>query len=381
MKILFTTPIFGFPSIGGPELRIETSIKALAKISTLICYIRKPKLSLTSEADDFLNDLSERVYYLDPHIPKDVFWPQILENEKPDLIWFGYGNISYVLMKYLKSITNIPLVCDTDSVWSKFILRELDVENNEKRKIEILDAGKIKENEEESWVDFCDVTTAVSEIDMEYYKSLTKDKNKIHLFSNVIDLSSYQNCIENIYNITSPSLYLAGTFWKNSPMEDATRWFVDEVFSNLIIKYPNLKLYIVGKKSIEIVGELSNQNILVVGKVESVLPYLKHVDVVLVPLRFESGTRFKILEAMACKKAIVSTTLGAEGIPVTDNENILIADEPNIFYQKVVDLIENKLTKNKLAKNGYNLVKEQYDIDNLAQQGKAICKYLGLIND
>ncbi|RXJ82207.1 glycosyltransferase [Arcobacter sp. F2176] len=381
MKILFTTPIFRFPSIGGPELRIETSIKALSKISNLVCYIRLPKLRLTSESDNFLNDLSEEVYYLDPHIPKDVFWPQILENEKPDLIWFGYGNISYVLMKYLKSITNIPLVCDTDSVWSKFILRELDVENNEKRKIEILDAGKIKENEEESWVDFCDVTTAVSEIDMEYYKSLTKDKNKIHLFSNVIDLSSYQNCIENIYNITSPSLYLAGTFWKNSPMEDATRWLVDKVFSNLIIKYPNLKLYILGKKSTEIVGDLSNQNILVVGKVESVLPYLKHVDVVLVPLRFESGTRFKILEAMACKKAIVSTTLGAEGIPVTDNENILIADEPNIFYQKVVDLIENKLTKNKLAKNGYNLVKEQYDIDNLAQQGKAICKYLGLIND
>lgn len=380
MKILFTTSIFSFPSVGGPELRIETSIKALSKISNLVCYIRKSKVNLSSESCDFLENLSEKVYYIDPLIPKDIFWPQILENEKPDLVWFGFGNISYVLMKYLKSITNIPLVCDTDSVWSRFILRELDIENDEIRKQEILEKGKIKENEEKDWVNFCDVTTAVSQIDMEYYKSLTKDKHKIHLFSNVIDLSSYKTSIENIYNITSPSLYLAGTFWKNSPMEDATRWFMDEVFSELIIKYPDLKLFILGKNSKEIVGDLSTQKVFVMGKVKSVLPYLKHVDIVLVPLRFESGTRFKILEAMACKKSIISTTLGAEGIPITNGENILIADEPTIFYQRIVDLIENKLARNKLAQNGYNLVKNQYDIDNLAIQGKVICKYLGLIN-
>jgi glycosyltransferase involved in cell wall biosynthesis len=95
-------------------------------------------------------------------------------------------------------------------------------------------------------------------------------------------------------------------------------------------------------------------------------------------LKFESGTRFKILEAGACKVPLVSTTLGAEGIPVVDGKHVLIADEPNSFADAIVRLLEDKSLANKLAKNCQDLVKEQYSVETLLLEAKSILEYLDL---
>ena len=106
--------------------------------------------------------------------------------------------------------------------------------------------------------------------------------------------------------------------------------------------------------------DISKKNITVTGQLTSVLPYLRNANVALVPLKFESGTRFKILEAGACNIPIVSTTLGAEGIPVTNSENILIADES--FANAIIRLINDEKFSSKISNNCKNLIYESFSI-------------------
>ena len=86
----------------------------------------------------------------------------------------------------------MKIICDTDSVWSRFILRELPYAQGI-RKFKIWFSGFKKKQEEKLSVKLCDVTTAVSEIDAKFYRAISSDSNKIHLFSNVIDINSYQD--------------------------------------------------------------------------------------------------------------------------------------------------------------------------------------------
>jgi glycosyltransferase involved in cell wall biosynthesis len=99
--------------------------------------------------------------------------------------------------------------------------------------------------------------------------------------------------------------------------------------------------------------------------VKTVLPYLYNADVSTVPLFFESGTRFKILEAGACGIPVVSTTLGAEGIPATHGKDILIADSPTDFAESIIKLINDKVLSQEIAHNLQTLVQDKFSIASL----------------
>jgi glycosyltransferase involved in cell wall biosynthesis len=294
-----------------------------------------------------------------------------------DILWFGYGNISYPVIKFVKSKRpELKVICDTDSVWSRFVYRELPYAQGPRKK-QILLAGKKKEAEERAWVNLCEVTTAVSEVDAEYYRSIADDPGRVFLFSNVIDVDSYKVVPSPPENFKQPSIYLAGSFGhRDSSMNTAARWVLEEIFPKVLEALPNTHFYIVGNNSEKEFGGLGNPNVTVTGRLESVLPYLCNSDVALVPLKFESGTRFKILEAGACKIPLVSTTLGAEGIPVVDGESILIADEADDFADAIIKLLEDKNYANLLADNCHKLVNEIYSIDSLAEEAKLIFHYL-----
>jgi len=98
-----------------------------------------------------------------------------------------------------------------------------------------------------------------------------------------------------------------------------------------------------------------------------------------VPLKFESGTRFKILEAGACRVPLVSTTLGAEGIPVVHDKDILIADDPVDFAAAIVRILEEPKLGRRLADNCYQLVAANYSVEALVNEAEAILEYL--VND
>jgi glycosyltransferase involved in cell wall biosynthesis len=403
MRVLYTSPVLEHPAVGGPQLRVENSIKALSTKCELDILSRSmaPREVRAQTAEFFraycsaflsASRLEGRTFarrvrrrlrstFRDPFdadAREDA--RQILEHVDRrgiGIVWFGYGNISFPLVRRIRALRpSLKLVCDTDSVWSRFILRELPYVTG-LRRLRIYRAGKSKEREERAWVQLCDVTTAVSEVDAEYYRGLTAHKSRIHLLPNVIDVDSYGSPPAKPPGFRNPSIYLAGTFGHfHSPMDTAARWMLEKVMPRLLKRIPDLHFYIVGNNSDTGFGHLNGPNITATGRLDSVLPYLCHSDVALVPLQFESGTRFKILEAGACGVPLVSTTLGAEGIPTVDGRDILIADQPEAFADAILRLIEDKALASRLAANCRQLVRNEFSLARLARDAQQILAYL-----
>ncbi len=191
----------------------------------------------------------------------------------------------------------------------------------------------------------------------------------------MIDFTNYQSKPINP-EMKRPAVYLAGTFWRGSPMEEAARWIIKEVLPDVWTEYPSLHFYIIGKGSREILNDIHDKRISILGEVLSVLPYLCNVDIAMVPLKFESGTRFKILEAGACGIPIVSTTLGAEGLPVKHRENIFIADTPSEFSNSIKKLLENKEEARTIAEKCKRLIENQYSLSTGRIEAEKILNFL-----
>lgn len=388
LKILFTTPVIEHPPASGPALRIENSIKALNQVSELHLAVRIDQESLGgSAAEEFYRRHCHVFAYTTgltgSYNPDDEkrnaqAIVRYAEEQGIEIIWCGYGNISFQLMKSIKNLNpRLKVVCDTDSVWSRFLLRELPLEKDPERRRQIEYEGRAKEREEVEWVNFCDVTTAVSEVDADYYRQLATDPSRIHLFSNVIDLDSYAVAPPPAPDIRSPSMYLAGSFYSDTcPMVRAAHWIISEVLPIILQTTPNITLYIIGNGADRMLADIRHPNVTIKGKVPSVLPYLYHTDVALVPLMFESGTRFKILEAAACNIPIVSTTLGAEGLPTHHGVELLIADSPIDFANAVICLIRDTNYAKSLANNCRQLVNRLFSINSLAEEAQSITRYL-----
>jgi glycosyltransferase involved in cell wall biosynthesis len=109
------------------------------------------------------------------------------------------------------------------------------------------------------------------------------------------------------------------------------------------------------------VKALAGDGIEVTGTVDDVRPYMNKAAVYIVPLRIGGGTRLKIFEAMAMGKAVVSTTVGAEGLPVVAGEHALIADAPQAFADAVLTLLRDAETRRRLESAARSLVVQNYD--------------------
>ena len=126
---------------------------------------------------------------------------------------------------------------------------ELPFAQTEERKQTILAAGRKKAEEERSLVNIADVTTAVSEVDAQYYRSIARAPESIRLFSNVVDLDSYAP-VGPPEGFSKPAIVLPGTFYSpESPMAEGTRWFINEILPRIRDAVPAVTLYLVGKGS------------------------------------------------------------------------------------------------------------------------------------
>jgi hypothetical protein len=240
---------------------------------------------------------------------------------------------------------------------------------------EIEAQGRAKAEEERRGTLAADVTTAVSAVDAEYYQGLARAPGQVQLFANVIDVEMYRTPPPPAAGLTHPMLFLSGSFWAGSPMEEAARWFIGAVLPLVLAQRPEVRLTIVGKGADRILHDVQHPAVTIHGMVPSVLPYLCHADAALVPLHFESGTRFKILEAGACGIPVVSTVVGAEGLPVS-GDHLLLADEPADFAAALLRLLADPALATRLAANLKALVARDYSLPTLAAQGQAILTYL-----
>jgi sugar transferase (PEP-CTERM/EpsH1 system associated) len=146
------------------------------------------------------------------------------------------------------------------------------------------------------------------------------------------------------------------------PNEDAVIYFCREILSRIRQDEPDATLAIVGRAPTPAVRRLaSDHGVTVTGRVDDVRPHVRDAAVYIVPLRIGGGTRLKIFEAMAMGKAVVSTTVGAEGLPVENGTHLLLADEPHLFARSVVRLFRDVDRRRTLEAAARTLVVDRYD--------------------
>lgn len=155
---------------------------------------------------------------------------------------------------------------------------------------------------------------------------------------------------------------------KYVPNYDGMIWFLDEVFPIIIENVPDANITIVGKNPPQSILDRASENIIVTGFVEDTRPYIEESAVYVVPLRMGGGTRLKIMEALAMKKPLVSTSIGCEGIDVESGKSILIADKPEEFAASVLELFENPDKAADLVDEGYKLVRNHYRWESIGLQ-------------
>jgi glycosyltransferase involved in cell wall biosynthesis len=146
------------------------------------------------------------------------------------------------------------------------------------------------------------------------------------------------------------------------PNIDAMLWFGDKIWPQIKYSRPDIKLKIVGQKpSPKLDGLRANPNIELTGAVDDIVPHIAAATVYIAPLRIGSGTRFKLLEAMSMRKAIVSTTLGCEGFDVTSGHEMQIADTPSDFAEAVLALLDDEAKRTAMGAAAFRFVSATYD--------------------
>jgi len=146
------------------------------------------------------------------------------------------------------------------------------------------------------------------------------------------------------------------------PNEDGMTYFCREILPRIRQAEPDATLSIVGRAPTPAVKRLAEiPGVEVTGRVDDVRPHVARASVYVVPLRIGGGTRLKIFEAMSMAKAVVSTTVGAEGLPVTNGRDIDLADEPSRFAHAVVRLMRDGEARRAMESAARALVVERYD--------------------
>jgi glycosyltransferase involved in cell wall biosynthesis len=206
-----------------------------------------------------------------------------------------------------------------------------------------------------------DRVLAVSEADAATLRKLAPDV-QVAVVPNGIDTQAYRPQISSLKSQIPENMVVFTGTMDFRPNVDAVLWFAQEVLPRIRTQVEDVRFLAVGQRPHRRLGVLQNDPaVTLTGFVEDTRPYIADAAVYVVPLRMGGGTRFKVLEALAMGKPVVSTTLGAEGFPVTHGQELLLADKPEDFAQSVILLLNAPEKRESLGQAGRVFVETQYD--------------------
>jgi glycosyltransferase involved in cell wall biosynthesis len=202
------------------------------------------------------------------------------------------------------------------------------------------------------------------------------DPDRVMLLHNVIDVAAYQG--SEVQELEQPALLFAGSLSRGTANVDAALWLLDRIMPRVWHRRPHAHLYLVGRDPAPEIRRRKGAHVHVTGEVPSIAPYLRACTAALVPLRWESGTRFKILEAFATRTPVISTSLGAEGLDVQHGRHLLLADEPGTFASAILTLLDDGRLGQRLVGPAFDLVCAEYDLSSAERQVAEILVRLGV---
>jgi len=196
----------------------------------------------------------------------------------------------------------------------------------------------------------------ITEVDHQFFKEKFPTlSSKTIPFA--INLSSYPIQNHKIDEKNISFFHLGSMNWQ--PNVEGISWFLENVWEKVSEKYPQIRLALAGKGNQALFGHKNLKNVQVFDFVENAQQFMNEHDVMIAPLFSGSGMRIKIMEGMALGKPIITTTIGAEGIEITDRENILIANTPEEMTQMIAFSTDVKKCE-EIGKNARTLVEKNY---------------------
>lgn len=363
---------------GGPELRTFATVTALSKASELITYdldkaalqrgieALNPELVRPDKATDKTRfrrfaQLSEIIFQVSFRANARVI-QHVVEIENPDVIWINFATENARLVKQLRRNNPcLPIVSDTDSVYSTFLMRTAERMKGLRRLGYTL-LALLSASRERFLLRSSNVLTAVSDTDREHYLKFSPGA-KVQLFPNVLVFDSSSLKVEELKE-DSKIVLVPGSFGgPESAMTHGASWMMKHVWPEVRRRVPEARLILAGRNARQLYVPSEVEGVEIFSDVDSMEPFFNKSAVVACPLFFESGTRFKILEAALHSIPTVSTSLGAEGLTYVNEEDIVIADSASSFAEGLCLILSNHEFRQKLGVRARMKLDEKYSLE------------------
>lgn len=367
-KILLITPILPYPPDDGSRLRTYQIIRFLSKkysIDLISFYLENENYL---KAEEFLKQYCQNVILLKQKsgsILKSKLFVYSANKENKKIINEIIKKNKYDIIQLEKVITvayldgfvfkNYRTVLDS---WG------IDCEVSYKQYLNgknLVNFMKYIRNfiAEVFYTNKIRYLVAITNKHKEFYLKFLKNK-EIFLIPMAVDTDYFKP--EPQINVEGNTIVFVGIM-NFLPNVDAVKFFCKDIIPKLKEK-TDFKFYIVGKNPTqEILKLYDGKYVVVTGTVEDVREYILKARIVVAPLRIGSGFRNKVVQAMACGKAVIATAEACEGLEVKDNENILIASTPDEFVNKILLLLNNDELREKIGKNARRFVEENYSYE------------------
>ena len=355
---------FVHPDVLGNAALVDASRKALSEHCRQIEYFELwPKQSKLHRAAGLLwGGISGLPFSVLAHRsrPFKASMREILRREAIDLVHYD----TLALAQFSDDATGVPKVLTHHNIESQLMSRRADTESNplakwylarEARKIgayELAQCGKF------------DLNIFVSDPDAASLKARLP-AIRTEVIPNGVDLG-YFRCDRGDEDPGKPRLIYTGgmNMYAN---RDAVMFFLREIWPAIKQGMPGVTFYAVGQDPPAELLRVAEDDpgVVVTGYVDDIRPFVSRSSVYVVPLRVGGGTRLKILDAMSMERAIVSTSVGAEGINVTAGRNILLADDPGEFAARTLELLRNPGLRRRIGAEARLLVEGEYSWDRI----------------
>jgi len=266
--------------------------------------------------------------YLAPYIP-------LIRKHSKAIVAMRAHNVEHEIWERVKA--------NTDSSLKRFYLQDL---NRKLKKFEI------------SFFDDYDILLPITQRDGKQFRSLGY-RHELYTLPTGIDAQRY---ISDQTNTEFPGIFHLGSLdWE--PNIEGLRWFLSEVWPKVLSQNDRLKLHIAGRNASEKLKDFFSvqANVIFEGEVADANAYINSKSIMIVPLLSGSGMRIKVIEGMALTKAIVSTSVGCEGITAIDGKDMMIADKPELFAEKLLALAQDKNLCQSISLNARLYIEQTFD--------------------
>jgi len=219
----------------------------------------------------------------------------------------------------------------------------------------IRERAREREQLEYDLIDQADETWVVSGVEQKLLLEARPDKS-IQIVPTIVDVPGSNTP----FSLRHDFLFIGG--FQHTPNIDAVIFFLEKIYPLVREHLSDAKFYIIGDKAPPEVVAMATDNVVVTGLQPDVQPFFESVKLSVAPLRYGAGIKGKINQSMGFGVPVVATSLAVEGIPLTDREDILIADEPEDFARALIELYESEELWNRLSTNGIKTTKAHYSV-------------------